>query len=88
MDPRKIKENHNRDKQQKMKETAKQNRKGDQRSLNDKKNIKCKDKEFENVFEDNLTEPNQYTKGYQIYRKIHITIFLIVLRIQRKQGRD
>ena len=43
-----------------------------QGSPSEKKNIKCHDKEHENVFIDNLTEPNEYSKGYQIYRKIHI----------------
>ena len=56
----KIKENHNREKPKKMKETAKRH-----------KNIKCQDKEYENVFKDDLTESNEYSIGYQIYRKIH-----------------
>ena len=43
-----------------------------QGSSSEKKNIKCHDKEHENAFKDNLTEPNEYSKGYQIYRKIHI----------------
>ena len=37
----KIKENHNREKPKKMKETAKQNKEGDQGSPSAKKNIKC-----------------------------------------------
>ena len=68
----KIKENHNREKPRKMKETAKRHSRGDQGSPSGKKNIKCQDKEPENVFEDHLTEPNEYSKGYHMYRKIHI----------------
>ena len=68
----KIKENRNREKPKKMKETAKRNKRGDQGSPNEKMNIKCKDKEFGNVFEDNLIEPNEYSKGYQMYRNIQI----------------
>ena len=37
----KIKENHNRKKPKKMKETAKQSTKGDQGSPSEKKNTKC-----------------------------------------------
>ena len=44
----KIKENHNREKPKKMKETAKRH-----------KNIKCQDEEYENVFKDDLTESNE-----------------------------
>ena len=49
---------------------------GDQGSPSEKKNIKCQDKVHKNVFENNLTEPNEYSKGYQTYRKIHIHDFL------------
>ena len=58
--------------QRKWKKTSKQNKEGDQGSPREKKNIKCKDKEHESVFKNNLTEPNEYSKGYQTYRKIHI----------------
>ena len=68
----KIKENHNQEKTRKMKETAKRHSKGDEGSPSEQKNIKCQDMEHENVFEDNRTEPNEYNKGYQIYRKIHV----------------
>ena len=63
-EPRETKENE--------KKTSKQNKEGDQGSPREKKNIKCKDKEHESVFKNNLTEPNEYSKGYQTYRKIHI----------------
>ena len=68
----KIKENHNRKKPKNMKETAKGHSKGDQGFPSEKKNIKCQDKEHEKDFEDNLTEPNEYNKDHQMYRKIHI----------------
>ena len=55
-----------------MKTTWKQNKEEDQASPSEKKNIKCPDKEHENIFENNLTEPNEYSKGYHRYRKIHI----------------
>ena len=66
----KIKENHNQEKTKKMKETAKRHSKGDQGSPSEQKNIKCQDMENENIFE---VEPNEYNKGYQMYRKIHIS---------------
>ena len=72
MGSKKIKENHNREKPKKIKETAKRHSKGDQGSQSEKKNIKCQDKGYENVFEDHLTKPNVYSKGFQIYRKIDI----------------
>ena len=72
MSSSKIKENHNREKPNKMKETVKRQSKGDQGSPAEKKNIKCQEKEHENVFEDHLTEPHEYNKGYQMNRKIHI----------------
>ena len=76
MDSRKIKENHNREKPKKMKKnkknTSKQNKEGDEGSPSEKKNVKCQDKEHENVFENNLTGPSEYSKGYQTERKIHI----------------
>ena len=62
----------NREKTKKMKETAKQNKKGHQASPSEKKNIKYQEKVHQNVFEDNLTEPNEYIKGYEMDRKIHI----------------
>ena len=68
----KIKENHNREKLKKMKETEKRHSKRDQGAPSEKKNIKCQDKEHEKVFENNLREPNEYSKGYQMYKKIHI----------------
>ena len=52
--------------------TSKQNKEGEQGSPSEEKNIKCSDKEHENVFENNPTEPNEYSKGYQTYRKTHI----------------
>ena len=55
-----------------MKKTWKQNKEEDQASPSEKKNIKYPDKEHENIFENNLTEPNEYSKGYHRYRKIHI----------------
>ena len=55
-----------------MKETEKRNSIGDKDSSSEKKNIKCQDKEHEKVFENNLTEPNEYSKGYQMNQKIHI----------------
>ena len=45
---------------------------GDEGSPSEKKNVKCQDKEHENVFENNLTGPSEYSKGYQTKRKIHI----------------
>ena len=72
MDSSKIKGNRNQKKRKRMKETAKRNKKGDQGSPNKKKNIKSQDKEHENVFKDNLTEFNEYSKSYQMYRKKHI----------------
>ena len=68
-----------------MKETAKRHSKEDQDSPSEKKKIKCQDKERQNVFENNLTEPNECNKGYQMYKKTHILDVLVVLRIQRKQ---
>ena len=72
----KIKENHNQEKPKKMKKkkqkTSKQNKEGDQGSPGEKKNVKCQLKEHENVFENNLTGPNEYSKSYQMDRKIHI----------------
>ena len=68
----KIKENHNREKLKKMKETAKRHSKKDQVSQSEKKNIKCEDNKHQNVFENNQTEPNEDNKGYQMYKKIHI----------------
>ena len=68
----KIKENHNRDKLKKMKETVKRHSKEDQGSPSEKKNIKCQDKEHQNVFENNLTGPNEYNKRYQRHKKTHI----------------
>ena len=68
----KIKGNRNQKKRKRLKETAKRNKKGDQGSPNKKKNIKSQDKEHENVLEDNLTEFNEYSKIYQMYRKKHI----------------
>ena len=62
----KIKENHNRGKLKKMKETAKRHSKEDEGSRSEKKNTKCQDKEHQNVFENNMTEPNEYNKGYQM----------------------
>ena len=63
MGSRKIKENHNREKPKKMKKnkknTSKQNKEGDEGSPSEKKNVKCQDKEHENVFENNLTGPNE-----------------------------
>ena len=53
-----------------MKETGKQHKKGDQGFPSEKKNIKCQDKEHKNISEDNLTEPNECSKGYQMYRKM------------------
>ena len=64
----KIKGNHNREKLKKMKETAKRHSKEDQGSSIEKKNIKRQDKENQNVFENNLKEPNEHNK----YKKIHI----------------
>ena len=55
-----------------MKEASKENKEGDQGSPSEKKNVKSKDKEHENVFENNLTKPNEYRKSFQTYRKIHI----------------
>lgn len=68
----KIKGNRNQKKRKRLKETAKRNKKGDQGSPNKKKNIKSQDKEHENVLKDNLTEFNEYSKSYQMYRKKHI----------------
>ena len=48
MGSKKIKENHNREKPKKMKETAKRNKKGDQAPPSEKKNIKCQNKDHEN----------------------------------------
>ena len=62
----------------KWKRTLKQNKGGDQGSPNEKKNIICQDKEHENVFENNLTWPNEYSRGYQRYRKIHVHDFLLL----------
>ena len=50
---------------------SKQNKEGDEGSPSEKKNVKCQDKEPENIFENNLTGPNEYSKGYQTERKIH-----------------
>ena len=61
----KIKENRNREKPKKKKKSSKQNKEGDQGSPSEKKNIKCQDKEHKNVFENNLTEPNEYSKGFK-----------------------
>ena len=36
------------------------------------KDTKCQYKEHQNVFKNNLTEPNEYNKGYQMYKKIHM----------------
>ena len=72
MGSKKIKENHNREKPKKMKETTKRHSKGDQGSPSEKKNIKCQGKGCENIFEDHLTKPNEYNKGYHIYSKIHV----------------
>ena len=68
----KIKENHNREKLKKMKETVKRHSKEDQGSPSEKKNIKCQHKEHQNFFENNLTEPNEYNKRYQMYKKTRI----------------
>ena len=68
----KIKENHNREKLKKLKETAKRHSKEDQGSPSEKKNIKWQDKEHQNVLENNLTEPGEYNKGYQMYKEIYI----------------
>ena len=74
----KIKENHNREKKNenekknKKQKTSKQNKERDQGSSGEKKNVKCQVKEHENVFENNLTGPNEYSKSYQMDRKIHI----------------
>ena len=62
----KTKENHNWEKPKKMIEKAKRHSKGDQGSPSEKKNVKCQDKGYENVFEDHLTEPNVYSRGYQM----------------------
>ena len=56
----------------KKQKTSKQDKEGYQYPSTWKKSIKCQDKEHENVFENNLTEPNEYNKGYQAYKKIHI----------------
>ena len=69
--------------------------KGDQGSPSEKTNIKFQDKqdkEHEDVFENNLAEPNEYSKGYQMHKKIHISDLLycfkdttlLVLRIHQK----
>ena len=68
----KIKANRNREKPKKRKEKAKRNKKGDQGSPREKKNIKCQDNEHENVFEDNLTESNEYSEDYQMYKNMQI----------------
>ena len=68
----KIKKNHKQEEPKKIKKASKQSQEGDQGSPSEKKNTKCQDKEHENVFENNLTEPNEYSKGYQTYRKVHI----------------
>ena len=47
-------------------EKAKRHSKGDQGSPSEKKNVKCHYKGYENVFEDHLTEPNVYSRGYQM----------------------
>ena len=49
MGSKKIKENHNREKPKKMKETTKRHSKGDQGSPSEKKNIKCQGKGCENI---------------------------------------
>ena len=41
------------------KNTSKQNKEGAEGSSSEKKNVKCQDKEHENVFENNLTGPNE-----------------------------
>ena len=79
----KIKENHNRQKLKKKKQAAKRHSNKDQGSPSENKNIKCQDKEDQGIFENNLTEPNECNKGYQMYKKIHILNLLN--RIQRKQ---
>ena len=84
MGSRKVKENHNREKPKKMKKnktkqkknTLKQSKEGDEGSPSEKKNVKCQDMEHENVFENNLTGPSEYSKGYQTERKIHISDLL------------
>ena len=81
----KIKENHNREKLKKMKETVKRQSKKDQGSPIEKKNIKWQDKEHQNVLENNLAEPNKYNKRYQMRKKTHILDVLNRFRIQRKQ---
>ena len=68
----KIKENHNRENLKKMNETGKRHSKEDQGSPSEKKNIKCQDEEHQNVFENNPIEPNEYSKGYHMYKKTHI----------------
>ena len=55
-----------------MKETAKRHSKEDQDSPSEKKNIKSQEKEHQNLFENNLTEPNEYNKGYQMYKETYI----------------
>ena len=55
----------------------KQNKEGDEGSPSEKKNVKCQDMEHENVFENNLTGPSEYSKGYQTERKIHISDLLL-----------
>ena len=72
MDYSKIKEYLNQEKTSKMKEIAKRHHEGDQGSASEKRKIKCSGKGHKNVFEDHLTEPNECSKGYQMYRKIHI----------------
>ena len=54
-----------------MKETRKRHSKEDQGSTSEKKSIKCQDGEHRNVSENNLTEPNEYNKGCQIYKKTY-----------------
>ena len=68
----KIKQNHNLEKPKKLKETGKWHSKEDQDSPSEKKNIKYQDEEHQNVFENNLIEPNEYNKGYPMYKKTHI----------------
>ena len=65
----KNKEDHNRGKPKKMKKKISKPNKKEIKALQAKRR---ENKEYENVFENNLTEPNEYSKGYQSQGKIHI----------------
>ena len=58
----KIKEDHNRGKPKKMKKKIPKPNKNEIKALQVKRR---ENKEYENAFENNLTEPNEYSKGYQ-----------------------